>query len=617
MVAVCCCRSIIRLLTASAKQICRLYFLPKSHAVIIFAGMGYTQTTTQAHLEIISPTGEIHFYPLQPGRSIRLGQRPENELALNSPGIAPFHLLFDYHPPSYRLLLLSSTEETRLNGQLLRPHSTTELRPLDLINVGDYSLILLPAQPEVDNPAATPPINPPPVPPGFADPIGISLSSRHAWVEVAQTATYHATLTNHTMHEITALVSVDGVDPNWLTIAPSQVKLKPGEQMPITLTITPPPSPTSSAGSHSLAVAVASPDYPGWRTYQEAILIIKPCYDFALSDLTPKQQHLARFLQTGQAAITLTNKSNCPALFELSGADEAKVCHFEFQLPEETASLVATAELRLPAGQTTSIPIRITPPPRPWIRPGRCSYPYTLTVTLLDGRQTSRSVSGQVSSAPLVGPWLITLVTFCLVVLAGLGAQLFIEQTWLRPVFLSLVTPTPTPLPHRPAATATPTPNIPPAATPALTYEEIFQKVALQYGLDWRMLAELAYRESRMNPFAVGRDNDMGLMQIVPSTWNEWAPKVGVSDPFDPYSNVLVAGAYLAYLRSYCQARGYQETQWMLVGYNWGPDNLGKLFESEGDWEQVPEKQRYYALNIVSGTGIYRAELTQKALTLP
>jgi soluble lytic murein transglycosylase-like protein len=141
--------------------------------------------------------------------------------------------------------------------------------------------------------------------------------------------------------------------------------------------------------------------------------------------------------------------------------------------------------------------------------------------------------------------------------------------------------------------------------------------VALQYGLDWRMLAELAYRESRMNPFAVGRDNDMGLMQIVPSTWNEWAPKVGVSDPFDPYSNVLVAGAYLAYLRSYCQARGYQETQWMLVGYNWGPDNLGKLFESEGDWEQVPEKQRYYALNIVSGTGIYRAELTQKALTLP
>jgi soluble lytic murein transglycosylase-like protein len=123
--------------------------------------------------------------------------------------------------------------------------------------------------------------------------------------------------------------------------------------------------------------------------------------------------------------------------------------------------------------------------------------------------------------------------------------------------------------------------------------------VALQYGLDWRLLAEVAYRESRMNPLAVGRDNDMGLMQIVPATWNEWAPKVGVSDPFDPYSNVLVAGAYLDYLRSYCQARGYYETQWMLVGYNWGPQNIQQLFESKGSWGQVPEKQRQYAAVIM------------------
>lgn len=579
--------------------------------------MGQAQTTTQAHLEIIGPDGEIRFYSLQPGHRIRLGQRPENDLVLNSPGIAPFHLMLDYHPPVYRLLLLSSLEETRLNGQPLRPHSTTELHPLDLINFGDYALILLPLQSEIDSPAATPPINPSPIPSGFADPVGISLSSHHAWVEVGQTATYHATLTNNTASQVTAWVNLNGVDPAWLTAAPSPVHLKPGEQAPVTLTITPPPLPTSSAGSHALVVTVTSSDYPGWRASQEALLIIKPGYDFALSDLTPKQQHLPRFLQSGQTAITLTNKSNCPALFELSGADEAKVCHFEFQLPEETARLVATAELRLPAGQTTSIPVRITPPPRPWIRPGRCSYPYTLTVTLLDGRPASRSVSGQVSSAPLIGPWLITLMTFCLVALAGLGAQLLVEQTWLRPVFLSLVTPTPLPPPYHPTATATPTPNTPPAATPALTYEEIFQKVALQYGLDWRMLAELAYRESRMNPFAVGRDSDMGLMQIVPATWNEWAPKVGVSDPFDPYSNVLVAGAYLDYLRSYCRARGYYDTQWILVGYNWGPDNLGKIFQGGGGWEQVPEKQRYYALNIVTGTGTYRTELTQKPLTLP
>lgn len=133
----------------------------------------------------------------------------------------------------------------------------------------------------------------------------------------------------------------------------------------------------------------------------------------------------------------------------------------------------------------------------------------------------------------------------------------------------------------------------------SMTYEEMFREIALQYKLDWRLLAGLAYQESRLNPWAIGRDNDLGLMQILPSTWNEWAPQVGVTDPFDPYSNVLVAAAYLAYLREYCQTRGYPETQWMLIGYNWGPANLRQLFERNGRWAQVPEKQRRYAVNIL------------------
>lgn len=578
--------------------------------------MRHPQTPTLAQLEIISPTGEIGFYPLNPGGSTRLGQRPENEVVLDGPGIAPFHLILDHRLPTYRLLLLSQ-EETRLNGQLLDPHSAVELQPLDLLEVGGYMLILLAGKLDKDNSVIRPQLNPSSVRLEFANPIEVNFSPQHAWIEVTQTATYRAVLFNNTSNEITTQASVEGIEPSWVTITPSQVKLMPGKQALVTLTVKPSPSPSSSAGSHGLTVVVSSPDYPGWRMSQEATLLIKPSYDFALSDLTPKHQHLSRFQQIGQTSVTITNKSNCPALFQLSGADAAKACHFEFQLPGESTGLVATAALHLPAGQTVSIPIRITPPPRPWIRPGRCSYPYTLSITLLEGRPTTRILSGQVTSAPLIGPWLIALAIFWLVALAAWGTQLLLEQTWLRPVFLSMVTPTPSPLPFRPLVTATPTPGVQPPATSTLTYEEIFQKVALQYGLDWRMLAELAYRESRMNPLAVGQDNDMGLMQILPSTWNEWAPKVGVSDPFDPYSNVLVAGAYLAYLRSYCQARGYYETQWMLVGYNWGPQNVQQLFDIKGSWGQVPEKQRRYALVIMetaSETAFRREEWTQKTV---
>ncbi len=135
-----------------------------------------------------------------------------------------------------------------------------------------------------------------------------------------------------------------------------------------------------------------------------------------------------------------------------------------------------------------------------------------------------------------------------------------------------------------------------------MTYEEMFQAAASAYDLDWHLLAELAYQESRMNPWAIGRDNDMGMMQIIPATWNEFAPQVGVTDPFDPYSNIRVGAAYLAYMRDFTHSRGYTEDVWMVVGYNWGPENLEALFAGQGTWAQVPARQRNYAIAIVEAT---------------
>src|SRR5690606_21801986 len=90
----------------------------------------------------------------------------------------------------------------------------------------------------------------------------------------------------------------------------------------------------------------------------------------------------------------------------------------------------------------------------------------------------------------------------------------------------------------------------PAAAQPALTYGQMFQEIALQYDLDWRLLAAQAYVETGLDALALGNDGDMGLMQVLPSTWREWAPAVGAKDPFDAYSNTLVASAYLDYVRA-------------------------------------------------------------------
>ncbi|NOX60635.1 MAG: lytic transglycosylase domain-containing protein [Chloroflexi bacterium] len=135
-----------------------------------------------------------------------------------------------------------------------------------------------------------------------------------------------------------------------------------------------------------------------------------------------------------------------------------------------------------------------------------------------------------------------------------------------------------------------------------MDYEEIFARVAAEYGLDKHLLAELAWRESRWDPLAVGKANDMGVMQIVPRTWEKWSKIVGVYDPFDPESNIRVGAAFLAALRKMLKKDlNLTGDHWMLMAYNWGPVNVRNLVEAGKGWEDAPQKRRDYALDILLG----------------
>jgi soluble lytic murein transglycosylase-like protein len=137
------------------------------------------------------------------------------------------------------------------------------------------------------------------------------------------------------------------------------------------------------------------------------------------------------------------------------------------------------------------------------------------------------------------------------------------------------------------------------AVASPMTYRALFQEIGGAYGIDWRLLAALAFRESRMDPLAVGRDGDMGLMQILPGTWDEFASQRAASEPFDARNNVEVAATYLLYLQDYLDQLGHGDIQWVLVAYNWGPNNVRKLLAGGGDWSQIPERRRQYAADIL------------------
>jgi len=130
-------------------------------------------------------------------------------------------------------------------------------------------------------------------------------------------------------------------------------------------------------------------------------------------------------------------------------------------------------------------------------------------------------------------------------------------------------------------------------------YDAIFQRVAAEFDLNWYLLMEQAYSESRLDAYAVGPNDELGLMQITRAVWGEWAPRVGATEPHDPESNVRVAGAYLDWIRTRLARVGRPESYWTMAAYNWGIWDLLWLVEAGGLWRHVPAEHQDYATVIV------------------
>lgn len=130
----------------------------------------------------------------------------------------------------------------------------------------------------------------------------------------------------------------------------------------------------------------------------------------------------------------------------------------------------------------------------------------------------------------------------------------------------------------------------------------IFAKVAAEYGLDKHQLAEQGWRESQWNAFAVGNNRQLGLMQVPPAVWGEWAPRLKVYDPFDAESNIRLAAAYLQDLRQRLATQlNTRGDQWLLAAYHWGFDPVSQLLRAGKRWEDVPVAEQDYAIEILTG----------------
>ena len=103
-------------------------------------------------------------------------------------------------------------------------------------------------------------------------------------------------------------------------------------------------------------------------------------------------------------------------------------------------------------------------------------------------------------------------------------------------------------------------------------YRKIFEEAQATTGIEWRLLAALAYQESQWNPFATSETGVRGFMQITEET----ARHLRISDRLDPRASTLGAARYLADLKSKLPARITEpDRTWLaLAAFNIGVAHL-------------------------------------------
>lgn len=104
---------------------------------------------------------------------------------------------------------------------------------------------------------------------------------------------------------------------------------------------------------------------------------------------------------------------------------------------------------------------------------------------------------------------------------------------------------------------------------------ELTEQVAEIYPICPELLQALIFYESSNQPYVVSSYGDIGYMQVNPKWQSDRMDKLGVTDLYDGYSNILVGTDCL-----YELCVEYGDIALALMAYNMGSDKAVKLAES-------------------------------------
>lgn len=114
---------------------------------------------------------------------------------------------------------------------------------------------------------------------------------------------------------------------------------------------------------------------------------------------------------------------------------------------------------------------------------------------------------------------------------------------------------------------------------PISPYDDVMRAAADSLGMDWRLIAAVAYHESRFHNDASSPKGAVGLMQVLSSRYSQ-------EYLLDPKSNLIVGARYLKRLQAMYSENAASPTEslkFALAAYNYGEGKVWRLIRQTKD----------------------------------
>ncbi len=438
------------------------------------------------------------------GRVLTLGRGQDNDLVLDNPQASRHHARIESDGDQYRVLDLDSRNGTYLGDTELLPGVPEIWRSDQALHIGNMWLRLVRTQQPgggISRADGT-----------VVDARAITFSAGKGWVgaylekkaftvKPGQREVVTVDVLNQGPLVDHFTVSIEGIPAAWLPQT-GAVRLMPGEHETVTLTIQPPRTPESRAGAYALKVHVASRSDPHQIATIDTSLRIGTYTEFA-SELHPQRIRAGK-----DGRITIQNRGNAQATFDVRWQDRSAALTFEPEPPQ----------LQVAAGQQAEMTFRAGTKQGRWIGKEEI-YPFAAEVRSPDGN--TQMHQGEVVSRGWIPAWLLGVLAFGALVVIGAGLLIprilgLLSEPTPRPLPTATAMVTASPAPAESTETPGPTPTLTPSPSPTVDWEAVFQD------REESLLTQIRYREANGDVLWAYKTT---APPVLDGSLDEWAPR--------------------------------------------------------------------------------------------